>query len=170
MLQKILHLKNPTDLSELQGHHENIIPEHLRQKWTTGEHPSQTVLKQFQSQGWLGHSWRREKAAAYPREDCQEPERSRTKTHLAAYKPENLTGSPTEAIIRSDLSLLWHSASIIFTRAFIPLDFKRYSCSLQTIQENNINNKIQRKNICLTSHQYWYILTYFLLVLSPCLN
>lgn len=31
MLQKILHLKNPTDLSELQGHHENIIPEHLRQ-------------------------------------------------------------------------------------------------------------------------------------------
>ena len=117
----------------------------LRQKWTTGEYPSQTAPKQFQSQGWLGHSQRREKAAAYPWEDCQEPAWSRTKTHLAAYKPENLTASPTEAITQSGLSILWHSAFIIFTGAFIPLDIKGYSCSLQTIQENNINNKIQRK-------------------------
>lgn len=36
----------------------------------------------------------------------QEPARSRTRAHLAAYKPEYLTASPTEAITQSDLSLL----------------------------------------------------------------
>ena len=30
--QKIHHLKNPIDLSELQGHHETIIPEHFKAK------------------------------------------------------------------------------------------------------------------------------------------
>lgn len=54
MLQKILHLKNPTDLSELQDHHESNILEHFGQKLTRiEEHPSQTTLKQFQSpDGW----------------------------------------------------------------------------------------------------------------------